>query len=222
MGSPARARATVLFVTATACLAGAPLCLGQDHGWEVGVSGGFGIMRDTTISNPTGSVNAGFDNRFAVSGVVGQYLYQHLSGELRYVLRDNDLVLKSGGEKANMDGDSHLIHYDLLLEARGRNARIRPYAAGGAGIRLFRGTGREDPNQPFRDFAFITKANEVKPLISVGGGVKVTLTRRIVVRVDFRDYISPFPEELFVTAPGAKIKGWLHDFVPMAGVSFVF
>jgi hypothetical protein len=56
----------------------------------------------------------------------------------------------------------------------------------------------------------------------VGGGVKVTLTEHALIRVDFRDYISPFPEKLFVTAPGAKIRGWLNDFVPLAGLSFVF
>ena len=167
-------------------------------------------------------MTAGIDNRFALSAVVDQDLYRHLSGELRYTFRDDDLVLKSGGQKANMDGDSHLIHYDLLVQVRGRSSRIRPYVAAGAGIRLFRGTGREDPNQPFRDFAFVTKANEVKPLISVGGGVKVTLFRHTVVRLDFRDYLSPFPEKLFAAAPGAKIRGWLYDAVPLAGISFVF
>jgi hypothetical protein len=203
-------------------LAAAHTCRGQDHRWELGAAGGFGLVQNATISNPTGNLTAGIDNRFALSGVAGQDLYQHLSGELRYVLRDDDLVLKGGGQKANMDGESHLIHYDLLVHARGRRSRIRPYAAGGAGIRLFRGTGKEDPNQRFRDFAFITRANEVKPLISVGGGVKVSVTRRISVHVDFRDYISPFPEELFVPAPAAKIRGWVHDFVPMAGISFGF
>jgi hypothetical protein len=188
----------------------------------LGAAGGFGLVRDATIRNPSGSVTAGIDNRFAAGVVVGHDLYQHLSGDLRYTFRDDDLVLKSGGRKANMDGDSHLIHYDLLLHACGRDARIRPYAAAGGGIRLFRGTGREDPNQPFSDFAFLTKTNQVKPLISVGGGVKVALTKQLLIRVDFRDYISPFPEELFVPAPGAKIHGWLHDFVPLAGVSWVF
>jgi hypothetical protein len=68
----------------------------------------------------------------------------------------------------------------------------------------------------------LTKANEVKPRLSVGGGVQMRLTTHILVRVDFRDYISPFPEELFVTAQGAKIHGWLHDFVPLGGISRVF
>lgn len=223
MGSSClRDRATTLLVTAILGPACVCTCLGQDRGWEVGAAGGFGLVQNATISQPSGSVTAGIDNRFAAGIVAGQDRYSHLSGELRYTFRDDDLVLKSGGQKANMDGDSHLIHYDLLLHARGRKSRIRPYAAAGGGIRFFRGTGREDASQPFRDFAFITKTSEVKPLISVGGGVKVRLTRHALIRLDFRDYISPFPEELFVAAPGAKIHGWLHDFVPLAGISFAF
>jgi len=204
------------------CLLFASICPAQDHGWEVGAAGGFGWISNATITNPTGSVNAGFDNRFALGAVVSQDLYEHLSGDLRYTFRDNDLVLKAAGQKVNMDGDSNLVHFDLLVHAFRRNARIRPYAAGGAGIRYFRATGTEYVNQPFNDFAHLTKINEVKPLISVGGGVKARVTDHISVRVDFRDYISPFPEELFVPAPGAKIKGWLHDFVPLAGISFRF
>ena len=215
-------RWTVFLLAGILGLAGAPRCLSQNRGWELGAEGGFGIVQDATINNPTGSVTAGVDNRFALSGFVGQDLYQRVSGELRYTLRDDDLVLKSGGRKANMDGESHLINYDFLFQARKRDARIRPYAAAGAGIRLFRGTGREDPIQPFINFAFLTKANEVKPLISVGGGVRAVLTRHAAVYLDFRDFISPFPEELFVPAPGAKIRGWLHDYVPMAGIGFVF
>ncbi len=197
-------------------------CVAQQRGWEVGGAVGFGIMRNASIDNASGSATAGLDNRFVAGAVVGQDLYQHFSGELRYVFRDNDLVLKSGGQKVNMDGDSHLIHYDVLFHPTSKEARIRPFVAAGGGIRLFRATGQEYVNQPFSDFALLTNTNEVKPLISVGGGVKAKLTDHTAIRVDFREYISPFPEELFATAPGAKIRGWLFDSVPMAGVSFVF
>ena len=180
----------------------APACLGQEHEWEVGAAGGFGFIRNATISNPTGSAGAGFDNRFAAGVVIGQDRYQRFG--------------------VNMDGNSHLVHYDLLYYALGKRSHIRPFAAAGGGIRLFGGTGHEYVNQPFIDFALLTRATQVKPLISVGGGVKVSVTTHTAVRVDFREYISPFPENLFVTAPGAKIRGWLNDFVPLVGVSYVF
>jgi hypothetical protein len=194
----------------------------QERQWEVGAAAGFGIMRNTIISNPSGSASAGMDNRFAASMVIGQDLYQHLSGEVRYTLRDDDLLLKSGGQKVNMDGASHLVQYDMLFQAFRTSSRIRPYAAAGGGIRWFSGTGHEYLNQPLGTFALLTKTDEVEPLISVGGGVKVRLRARMDIRLDFRDYVSPFPEKLFVPAPGARIRGWLHDFVPQAGVSWIF
>ncbi len=203
-------------------LALASACMSQEREWEVGAGAGYGVIRNAAIRNPTGSVTAGLDNRFAASVVIGQDLYQHFSGEVRYTFRDNDLVLKGAGQKVSMDGDSHLVHYDLLFHALGKSSRVRPYAAAGGGMRLFRGTGHEYANQPFSNFALLTKTTQVKPLISVGGGVKVTVTGHAIIRVDFRDYISPFPENLFVTAPGAKIRGWLNDFVPLVGVSYVF
>ena len=197
-------------------------CVGQERGWEVGGAIGIGVMRYATIDNAGGSTSAGFDNRFMASAVIGQDLYQHFSGEFRYVYRDDDLVLKGGGEKATMSGDSHLVHYDILFHPTTKESRVRPFLAAGAGIRFFRGTGGGEASQPLSDFAYLTNVNEVKPLISVGGGVKAKLTEHTSVRFDFREYISPFPEELFAAAPGAKIRGWLFDSVPTAGLSFVF
>lgn len=198
------------------------LCMAQEHEWEVGGALGFGVVRNATITDPSGSASAGIDNGLAAGAVIGQDLYGHLAGELRYTFRDNSLLLTSGGQKASLGGDSHLIHYDLLFHALPKSSRFRPYAAAGGGIRLFRGTGNEQASQPLGDFAFLTKTNEVKPLISVGGGVKFTLTGHAALRVDFREYVSPFPENLFVTAPGSKIKGWLYDSVPLVGLSYVF
>jgi hypothetical protein len=206
----------------TLAMALASLCMAQEHEWEVGGDVGFGIVRNATIGDPSASSSAGIDNGFAPGAVIGQDLYAHLAGELRYTFRDDSLLLTSGGQKVNLGGDSHLVHYDLLFHALPRSSRFRPFAAAGGGIRLFRGTGNEEPSQPLSDFAILTRTQEVKPLISVGGGVKYTLTGHATLRVDFREYISPFPEKLFVTAPGAKIKGWLYDSVPLVGLSYVF
>jgi hypothetical protein len=197
-------------------------CMAQEHEWEVGGAVGFGIVRNATITDPAGSVSAGIDNGFAAGAVIGQDLYAHLGGELRYTFRDNNLLLTGGGQKVNLSGDSHLVHYDLLFHALPKSSRFRPYAAAGGGIRLFRATGNEQASQPLSDFAILSKTQEVKPLISVGAGVKFFLTGHAALRVDFREYISPFPEQLFVPAPGAKIKGWLYDSVPLVGLSYVF
>ena len=197
-------------------------CVAQDRGWEVGGAIGIGVMRYATIDNAGSSTSAGFDNRFVAGAFIGQDLYKHFSGEFRYVYREDSLVLKGGGQKATARGDSHLVHYDILFHPSTKESRVRPFLAAGAGIRYFRGTGEGEAVQPLSGFAYLTQVNEVKPLISVGGGVKARLTEHTAIRFDFREYISPFPEELFATAPGAKIHGWLFDSVPMAGVSFVF
>lgn len=207
-------------LTVAAALLAAGTCGAQQ--WSVSAEGGFGVYRNAAIVNPSGTADAGFDNRFALSGAIGEDRYEHIGGELRYTFRDSDLKLSQSGAKVNMDGDASAVHFDLLLHATGRRARIRPFAAVGGGIVLFRATGKEYVSQPFSDFAHLTRTNEVKPLLSVGGGVQYALTARIRVRLDFRDYITPFPEELFAAAPGARIHGWLHDFVPLAGISFAF
>ena len=76
--------------------------------------------------------------------------------------------------------------------------------------------------QPLSNFAFLTHTDQVKPLVSLGGGLKFALSDHWQARVDFRDYATPFPEKLFAPAAGAKIHGWLHDFVPLLGVDWVF
>jgi outer membrane protein with beta-barrel domain len=213
---------TISAIGAVVTLAFAPVCLAQEPEWEVGGAGGFGFYRNATINNPSGSANAGIDNRFAAGVVIGQDLYQHFSGEVRYTFRDGDLKLSQGSQKVNMDGDSHAIHYDMLFHLLPKSSRIRPFAAAGAGIKFFRATGKEYASQPLADFALLTKTEEAKPLISVGGGVKYVLNANTAIRFDFRDYITPFPEKLFVPPNGTKIRGWLNDFVPLVGVSFVF
>ena len=195
-------------------------CLGQS--WSVGAAGGFGFYRDATISSGPNSANAGFGSRFAVGGVLGENVGQYLGGELRYTFQDGDSELKSGGREVNMDAAAHALHYDFLFYAAPRHSRFRPYAAGGAGIKRYTATGKEYVVQPLSNFAFLTHADEVKALVSFGGGVKMAVNEHWLVRLDFRDYATPFPEKLFAAAPGAKIHGWLHDFVPLLGVEWTF
>jgi hypothetical protein len=92
-------------------------------------------------------------------------------------------------------------------------------AGGGASVY---GTGGEHAYQPASGFALLTRTQELKPLVSAGGGVKVALGDSLQLRLEIRDYITPFPKEVVAPAPGARIKGWLHDFVPTAGISVKF
>jgi len=143
-------------------------------------------------------------------------------GEFRYTFRDGDLRLKTGGQEASMEGRSHALHYDVLIHAAPKEAKIRPFGAVGAGIKVYQGIGKEASFQPLSSFALLTKTDQVEPLISFGGGVKFLVSSHAQVRLDVRDYVTPTPDRLFAPRAGGKIQGWLHDFVPLVGVSFVF
>ena len=197
-------------------------CLCPAQQWTAGAAVGGGIYRDASIANSTGSVNAGIGSQIAAGAVVGDDAYRFLGGEIRYTYRAGDFHLKSSSQTATMAGSSHAAHYDLLLYATPRNARIRPFAAGGGGVKSYRSTGAEQAFQPLSNFGFLTRTHQAEPLISFGGGVKCLLTRHTQFRVDVRDYVTPFPDKVIVPAPGAKSHGWLHDFVSMAGLSYVF
>ncbi len=198
----------------------AALALAQD--WELGVSGGLGFSRNPAVTTASGNGSAGFKYGLTAGLVAGHDTYERVSGEIRYLYRVSDLKAAGGGERAYFHGEAHLIHYDLLYHSADRYSRVRPFLAGGGGLRVYRGTGAERAYQPASKFALLTRTQELKPLISAGGGVKVLVSESLHLRLEFRDYITPFPKEVVAPAPGARIKGWLHDFVPSIGISVKF
>src|SRR5579871_4856349 len=88
-------------------LTGGLCCFGQS--WSIGAAGGFGFYHDATITNATGTANAGFGPRFALGGVLGEDVAEHFGGELRYTYRDGDTELKFNGREANLDAGSHAL-----------------------------------------------------------------------------------------------------------------
>jgi len=190
--------------------------------WSLGGAAGFGFYHDATITNGSESAQAGFGPRISFSAVLAQNMGDYFGGELRYTFRGGDSELKSGGQEANMDAEAHAVHYDFLVYATPRNRKLRPYAAVGGGIKYYMATGAESAYQPLSNFAFLTHANEVEGLVSAGGGLKYSINEHWLIRVDFRYYGTPFPDKLFAPAPGARISGWLHDFVPLAGIDWTF
>lgn len=190
--------------------------------WELGAHGGFGYSWNPSVTSSAGSGKAGLKYGPAAGVVAGHNMYQRLGGEMHYVYRSGNLKVTGAGQEAGFGGESHIVHYDLVYHATDRDARIRPFLAGGAGMRYYRGTGTEAAYQPAARFALLTKTQEIKGLVSVGGGVKVAMSDSVFLRLEVRDYITPFPREVIAPAPGAKLKGWLHDFVPMVGVGVRF
>jgi hypothetical protein len=211
-------RISLLFAT---LLAGSTCSFAQQ--WEVGGSAGAAFARGLAVTSPAGTATAGYQPGAVFGGFFGQNLYKHMSGEVHYGFLQSNMRIRSGGSEATFSGVSHAIHYDLVLHTSRRgDARAQAFAAFGGGMRLFRGTGQEAAYQPLSQYAIFTKTQSVKPMASVGGGVKFALARNVYLRAEVRDYLSSFPKQVFTPAPGAKIGTLLHTVVPMVGISFTF
>jgi hypothetical protein len=204
---------TTLFLTAAAAS-----CFGQQ--WEFGGVGGAGFLSNVNVSGPAGSATAGFQTGGAFGGFVGQNLYTHLSGELRYEYLQNDLHIQSGGTNATFTGSAHVLHYDLLWHTNRKGSRMQAFVAVGGGMKIFRGTGTEAAYQPNYQFGYMSKTQQLKPMASVGAGLRFTLRPHLYLRTEFRDYITAFPNQVIAPAPNTKFGSILQDFVPMVGVSY--
>ena len=190
--------------------------------WEVGGAAGYGVARSITVSNATTSAKAGFSDGVTFGAVLGQQLYRNFTGEARYTYRQGDLKLSGNGQEPRLGAESHALHYDLLVHATKEDVAVRPFAAVGTGIKIYHGSGNEPVFQPLNTLAVLTRTQQVKPLISAGGGVKFAMSSHAQLRVDFRDYMTPVPEKLFATRANSRLNGWFHDFVFMVGISYTF
>jgi len=105
---------------------------------------------------------------------------------------------------------------------RRNDEKLRPFVAGGAGIKIYTSTGVHSEDQPLSGFARLTPHTQVEAAVSAGGGLKYRFGRHAQARVDFRTYFSPLPDKIFRTPGFSSIHGWVYDFVPMAGISYLF
>jgi hypothetical protein len=208
-----RATLAVTAVLVTACSA---------QEWEIGGSAGIGATLNQTVTRDNVSGKAGFRPGFAASVVGGTHLKNRVSGEIRYLFRDSDLRLSSGGTGVRFAGESHTVHYDMLVAPGRKGASFRPFLAFGGGVKVYRGTGKEQSRQPLSDLAALTRTLEVRPLISLGAGVSHAIGKSLRLRIEVRDYVTPFPKQVVAPNPAARLTGWLHDLLPMAGLSIVF
>ncbi len=190
--------------------------------WEVGALGGYSWAHDASIRNGYGSADAGFKSGFAGGVIFGENPYEYIGGELRWMFLNGGPQLNDSGNKYTQSGFANLIHYDLLVHLTRKEDKVRPYIAGGAGIKVYTGPDRFAAHQPLNDFAVIATGNHVEPLISVGGGLKYRVHKGVQLRLDLRAYMSPCPSGIFKTPYGSNIHGWIFDFTPTVGVAYLF
>ncbi len=205
---------SVFFLAATGAA-----CFGQQ--WEFGGMAGGGFLNTVPVSSSVvGTATAGFQTGAAFGGYVGFSQYKHIGGELRYAYLQSNLSLKSAGSEATFSGVSHVVHYDVIFKTTKNNGKVQLFAALGGGMKVFKGTGKEAAHQNLSQFGYFTKTQALKPMASVGAGVKIALSRKVFLRTEFRDYITAFPTAIITPAPGTKYGTLLHDFVPMVGLGF--
>ncbi len=190
--------------------------------WEVGGGAGAGFVPGVSVASALGSATTGFKPGASFGAFVGNNLYPHVSGELHYGFMQSNLRIQSGGTEAAFSGVAHVVHYDVLIHTNRGDSRTQYFAAVGGGLKVFRGTGKEAAYQPLSQYAYFTKTQVLKPMVSIGAGVKYALTRRVVLRTEFRDYLTIFPKDLITPAPGAKFGGLLHNFVPMVSIAYEY
>jgi hypothetical protein len=193
-------------------------CFGQQ--WEVGGLAGGSFLNSVPVSGTTGTARAGFQSGAAFGGYLGYNSYKHVGGELRYGFMQSNLRLSSGPETATFSGVAHVVHYDVILRTS-RDSKVQLFAALGGGLKVFRGTGQEHAFQALSKFGYLTQTQELKPMASVGGGLKWSISKKVFLRTEFRDYVTAFPKQIIAPAPGMKYGRLLHDFVPMVGIGIV-
>ena len=190
--------------------------------FEIGALALASAYRSAGVSSGPALGNIGFKPGPSAGAFLGQTISDHVGGELRYIYAQNDLKLSSGGTETTFGGRSHIVHYDLMLYSARRNARVRPYFAGGGGLKYYQGTGTEQAFQPLSNLALLTRTNEALPMADFGGGIKFRPSGHTAFRVEFRDYISKVPSKVFAASPGARSSGILHQWLPAFGISWTF
>lgn len=204
-----------------ASLAVLPAAWGQK--WEIGgaVGGGFYTAPDISAPNGSGSAAATIQPGLSGSVWVGNDGAGKWGGELRYDYEMGDLHLKQGSTTASFGAHSQAIHYDIMWNFMGNEAPIQPFVAAGAGIKIYQGTGTQVVYQPLSNIALLTQAQDLTPMASAAFGLKFKIAPHVNLRVDVHDYLTPFPKQV-ITPVSGKTPGRLQDFVPAAGLSFVF
>lgn len=201
-------------------LALAPSAMAQKWEFGGGLGGSFYLSRD--VKNGSTAASAKLKTDIASSVWLGNNAHGKWGGEVRYDYQRGDFSLERGSTSASFGGETHAIHYDILWHATPRGSKVRPFLAAGAGIKVYRGTGREAAVQPLSQYALLTKGQELKALLSLGAGVKWQVAPSLQVRLEVHDYITPFPKEIVAPNVGSNVSGILQNIVPLVGIVYTF
>jgi opacity protein-like surface antigen len=145
-----------------------------------------------------------------------------VSGEFHYLYHDGHPFLEAPGVKADIQGQSHTLTCELLFHFKTAQHRWRPYLAGGTGAKEYVIAGPEPFPQPIPQIASLTTNDVWKTVFSLGGGVKFRPRPHVLLRAEFRDYLTTFPRTQTVPAPHNTARGIFQQFTPTVGVAYAF
>ena len=188
--------------------------------WDFGADGGVGLLNNVAVTSPSGSATAGFAPGFTAGAFVGENLYNHFSGEIRYEYMQSDLRLSSGGQSAQFSGASHALHYDIVYHTNRGESPVQFFGAVGGGIKAFVGTGTEAAYQPLSQYGYFTKTQTIKMMLTASVGFTCKLSSKLSFRAEVRDFASGFPTSVLTPPQGVKYGNLLNEVVPM--VSLVY
>jgi len=190
--------------------------------YEIGADIGYGWYANGTIFSSTQSVTAGIRNRFAAGIDIGEEFSKYVSGAFSYLYHDGHPFLEAPGVKTDIQGQSHALTMELLFHFKPRGARLRPFVAGGIGAKDYVIAGPAPFPQPIPQVALLTTNDVWKVVFTVGGGVQYLLRPHVLLKAEFRDYLTTFPRQQIVPAPHNTARGIFQQFTPLFGVSYTF
>ena len=163
--------------------------------YEIGATIGYGIYPSSTIFSSSATAEAGIRNRFAAGIFLADEFSKYVSAEFDYLYHDGHPFLKTPGVNTDIQGNSDALTVGLLFHFKPREHRWRPFLAGGAGAKEYVIAGPAPFPQPIPQIASLTTNDVWKVVFSVGGGVKFRLIPHMILRAEFRDYITTFPRQ---------------------------
>ena len=204
---------------ALACLL-AVTAFGQRY--EVGADIGYGWYTDGTIYSPFGNVKAGIRNRFAAGIDIADEFSDYVSAQFCYLYHDGHPFIEGAGVNTDIQGQSHALTIELLFHFAKRDRRFRPFLAGGSGAKEYVIAGPAPFPQPIPQIAVLTENDVWKVVFSAGGGVSYLLRPHMLLRAEFRDYLTTFNRQEIVPAPHNTARGIFQQFTPLFGLSYAF
>ena len=192
----------------------------QQH--EIGADLGYGIYKGGSIISGVGTAKASIRNRFAAGITLGEEFNDYFAGEFRYLFHDGHPYLQAPGVNTDIQGQSHTLTLDLLIHFKRRDRRLRPFLAGGVGGKDYVIAGPEPFPQPIPQIASLTTNDVWKVVFDVGGGATYVFRQNVLLRMDFKDYLTTFPRQQTVPAPHNTARGVFHQFTVLFGVSYTF